>query len=205
MLHLTVKQKRLVWGAIIFAIALAAMAGIVIPALASSDPTIVFLQATHIGNEPGYDHVRWDYSVTAGKNEDEGDEAHDVSYAIVAVPSCYEVIDAAPEPVELGFDKKTGIDGVKWEAPLKVGQTATYWFVTRIADGQTKHDDVAAAIKASGDIFHFTVDGPTCEPTKINLVSVNVTNNTLDYALFILAVILFVGGAILYAYIRFNR
>lgn len=147
--------------------------------------SIVMQEANHL-NETD---VRWDYLITATSGKD-------ISHVTVAVPACYEVIDCGPEPCERGLDPTTGIDGVKWDVEILTGESAVFWFVTRTGDGQTRHGDVEAAIKAGPDVCRYEVDGPTCYPNAVTLIALtaqqknNAVRNGVIYALIVAVVVI---------------
>ena len=157
--------------------------------------TIVLQQATHIGNEPGFDDVLWEYLITADE------DSKNISHVSVIVPSCYKVIDCGPTPCERGLDPTTGIDGVKWDVELLAGGSAVYWFVTRAADGETRHGDIEAAIKAGQNICDYSVDGPVCDPTAVSFISLTATQKDNAVWLAIAIAIMFGAAVVVLAWV----
>jgi len=193
MLHLTSNNRK--WIKIIAAVAvvLALLVGFMVTRSLADGPecnpcdgySVEILQATHIGNEPGFDDVLWEYTVTASDN------SKDVSHTTVEVGQCYEVTSCGPEPCARGLDPTTNVDGVKWDVEIPAGESLTLWFVTRIADGNTKHGLVEAAVKAGQDVCYFQVDGPVCSPNQITLKDMSATNNSDNITIAVIALIFF--------------
>jgi hypothetical protein len=184
MLHLSGNNKRLIMALIFIALVVAALIGAVVanaePACPVCDYTIELVEANHVGNEPGWDWVRWDYEAKSKSGKD-------TSHWNVTVGECYQVIECGPMPCERVDDPTTGINGVKWEITLQPGESANLWFVTRIRDGETRHALVQAAAKAGQDICYYEVDGPVCgSATLVKMLATSAEGT--DYSTTIVAV-----------------
>jgi len=56
-----------------------------------------------------------------------------ISYFIVGLSPCAikSLVQYVPGGVEIGYDKKTGITGIKWETSVEPGETATFCFALK--------------------------------------------------------------------------
>jgi hypothetical protein len=104
-----------------------------------------------------YDRTTFIYTV-AGT-----DQPPDLSHFDLEIPECeipLEVVGYNPtEPVEFGVDPTTGIDGIKWDKPLKVWQTREYsiTFAGNVPMGKVK-----AAVKGGVGYETGLISGPGC-------------------------------------------
>ena len=95
------------------------------------------------------------------------DQRPDLSHFDLGLPSCTPpLLIASTNPaqaVSFGVDPTTGVDGLKWNLPLKTSESRTYsiTFMGSVAEGM-----VDVAVKA--DTFQRgTLPGPSCETASI--------------------------------------
>lgn len=97
------------------------------------------------------------------------DQRPDLSHFDVGIPSCAPpllVVATSPtEAVSFGVDPTTGVDGVKWDLPLKTTESRTYsiTFVGNVVEGS-----VQVAVKADG--FQIgALPGPSCTTALLDV------------------------------------
>jgi hypothetical protein len=95
----------------------------------------------------------------------------DLSHFDLEIPTCetaLEVIAYNPaEAVSFGIDPTTGVNGIKWDLPLKMDQTRVY---TITFAGDVAEGDITAAVKAGNGFKAVTVVGAACTQVGIDVV-----------------------------------
>ena len=94
-------------------------------------------------------------------NEDSPGEAWE--YAVdsekVILSGCSIKVLSASHNYEIGRDPTTGVNGIKFDIPIKKGACTDFWFVL---EGEWEVGTVNAAIKAGQIICDYRVSGPIC-------------------------------------------
>jgi hypothetical protein len=94
----------------------------------------------------------------------------DLSHFDIEIPICtprLEVVSTSPaSPVEFGIDPTTGINGVKWDLPLKVDESRTYSITFA---GNVELGTVLVAVKGGPGFEAFALPGPSCEIPAIDV------------------------------------
>lgn len=110
----------------------------------------------------------------------------DLSHFDIEIPVCesaLEVVAYSPtDAVSFGVDPTTGVNGIKWDLPLRTEETRTY---TIVFDGKIVAAPVQIAVKGGNGFESALVLGPSCITADINvekLVSVDggLTFNEAD-------------------------
>jgi len=104
----------------------------------------------------------------------------DFEFKLVCDPPLTSIVDAGPDPWGIvDPDPTTGITGIKFDIPVKKGETLTVWFTL---EGLWGVNDITVWIKAGKQEPYqgpfYTVPGPSCfiipEPATIGAVAASL-------------------------------
>jgi len=88
------------------------------------------------------------------------DTPPDLSHFTLEIPSCLNLVSYSPSnPVEIGTDPTTGVNGIKWDFGVDMSDSQTY---TVTFDGEITLGEVTAAVKGGPGYEALAVPGPGC-------------------------------------------
>lgn len=104
----------------------------------------------------------------------------DLSHFDIQIPVCetaLEVVAYSPvNAVSFGADPTTGVDGIKWDLPLKVNETRVYAITFA---GDVSEGNVTVAVKGGPGFESAVLPGPSCTEAAIEVIkSVSVDGGT---------------------------
>ncbi len=133
--------------------------------------TITFNGKTY---DPVADRSTWSYTVTSSTSPT-------ISHWVLelCLPT-HVVTTASPSGYETTYpdgDPTTGVIGIKWDEPGFDTNLTIDFSVTLVGDWEV--EPVDAGIKAGGDIYRGTIDGPSCTPFTLDLTVSGLTDLTI--------------------------